>query len=225
MKSVAENIISFYRSLQPPSKLPQQVEILFPQQDSEVMKGVEAFYTKFYNDNRARRLVFGINPGRFGAGTTGINFTAPRQLKEFCDIDHALKDQSEFSAEFIYEMIRAYGGPQKFYADYFITAVSPLGFVKNGVNMNYYDDRDLLKAVTPFIIESMEKQISFGCKTDTCFCIGGDKNFTFLSSFNREYHFFKEIIPLPHPRFIMQYRRKQKEKYIEQYMAALRLDQ
>src|SRR5687768_18158258 len=46
----------------------------------------------------------------------------------------------------------AYGGCDKFYSDFFITAVSPLGFVKNGKNVNYYDDRELLYAVTPFKI-------------------------------------------------------------------------
>jgi hypothetical protein len=38
---------------------------------------------------------------------------------------------------------------------------------------------------------------------------------------NRKLQFFKEIIPLPHPRFIMQYRRKQKETYLLQYLSAL----
>ena len=32
---------------------------------------------------------------------------------------------------------------------------------------------------------------------------------------------FDEIIPLPHPRFIMQYRRKQKQQFIDQYLHAL----
>ena len=54
------------------------------------MQIVETFFYKFYNDTNPRHLIFGINPGRFGAGTTGINFTAPKQLKEICGIDHSL---------------------------------------------------------------------------------------------------------------------------------------
>ncbi len=185
------------------------------------MKIVETFFYKFYDDNKPRHLIFGINPGRFGAGTTGINFTAPKQLKEFCGIDHAFRAHSELSAEFIYDSIHAYGGVKKFYADYFITSVSPLGFIRRGVNLNYYDDKNLQKIITPFIISSIQKQISFGSKTDRCFCIGGDKNFKFLSALNQEYKFFDEILPLAHPRFIMQYRRKQKENYIHQYLSAL----
>jgi len=184
---------------------------------------VEAFFYKFYNDNKPRHLIFGINPGRFGAGTTGINFTAPKQLKEFCGIDHSFKSQTELSAEFIYELINVYGGAEKFYKDYFITSVSPLGFIKNGINLNYYDDKKLQETVRPFIISSIQKQISLGFHTDYSICIGGDKNLKFFSSLNKEYNFFSNIIPLPHPRFIMQYRRRQKEKYIQQYLSALRL--
>jgi len=114
MAALAKSIINFYRSLDPPS-LPKGIEILFPQQTKEVMKVVETFFTKFYNDTKPRHLIFGINPGRFGAGTTGINFTAPKQLKEFCGIDHCFKSQTELSAEFIYESIQAFGGVEKFY--------------------------------------------------------------------------------------------------------------
>jgi len=217
----AEGIINFYRSLEPP-RLPKGIEILFPQENKEVMKVVETFFCKFYNDTNPRHLIFGINPGRFGAGTTGINFTAPKQLKEFCGIDHSFKSQTELSAEFIYESIQAYGGVEKFYANYFITSVSPLGFLKNGLNLNYYDDKKLQTIATPFIINSIQKQISLGFKTDFCICIGGDKNLKFFSALNQEYEFFDEIVPLPHPRFIMQYRRKQKESYVHQYLLALR---
>jgi len=221
MAALAKSIVNFYRSLDPPS-LPKGIEILFPQQTKEVMKVVETFFTKFYNDTKPRHLIFGINPGRFGAGTTGINFTAPKQLKEFCGIDHGFKSQTELSAEFIYESIQAFGGVEKFYKNYFITSVSPLGFIKGGLNINYYDDKDLQQAVTPFIINNIQKQIALGFRTDFCICIGGDKNLKFFSALNNEYKFFNEIVPLPHPRFIMQYRRKQKEKYIQQYLLTFR---
>ena len=221
MTVLAEGIINFYRSLEPPL-LPNGIEILFPQKSEEVMNVVETFFYKFYNDTNPRHLIFGINPGRFGAGTTGINFTAPKQLKEICGIDHCFKSQTELSAEFIYESIQAFGGIKNFYENYFITSVSPLGFVTNGVNLNYYDDKDLQYAVTPFIISSIQKQIALGFKTDFCICIGGDKNLKFFSALNKDYKFFDEIVPLPHPRFIMQYRRKQKENYIQQYLLAFR---
>lgn len=220
MNSLGDKILAYYLSLTAPLNLPKSVEVLFPFDDPRTRNTMDLFFSKFYSDNQARHLILGINPGRFGAGTTGINFTAPRQLRSFCNIDSPFKDQSELSAEFIYDMITVYGGPEKFYNDFFIGAVSPLGYVQNGVNMNYYDSKKLLNSLEPFIQGSITDLLSLGFKTDTCFCIGEDKNFRFLSRLNAQRGFFNRIIPLPHPRFIMQYRRKMKEQYIDQYITA-----
>ena len=219
---LSEKLIQFYQSLQPPKNLPKDIEVLFPQKDKQVIEVVKKFFEKYYKDDRPRRLLFGINPGRYGAGITGVNFTAPRHLKENCRIDHHLGLTSELSAEFIYDMIGEYGGVKKFYANWFIGSVCPLGFIKNGKNINYYDDKKLIEAVTPFIIDCIDKQITIGFNTEKCLCIGGEKNFKFLSGLNNEYKWFKEIVPLPHPRFILQYRRKQKDQYIYQYLSAMR---
>jgi len=220
---LAKKLIDFYQSLRPPGNLPRDIEILFPQKDPQVIELIKKFFEKYFNDTRPRRLMLGINPGRYGAGITGVNFTAPRQLKENCGIDHHLDLTSELSAEFIYDMIGEYGGVKKFYTNWFIGSVCPLGFVKNGKNINYYDDKQLMEAVTPFIIDCIHKQIAIGFSTDKCLCIGGEKNFKFLSGLNNEHKWFGEIVPLPHPRFILQYRRKQKDQFIHQYLSALRL--
>ena len=271
MQSMADRLIKFYHSLKPPQDLPKGVDVLFPQKDPQVIEIVETFFKKYFNDNHPRGLMLGINPGRYGAGMTGVNFTAPKQLKEYCGIDHPFKTSSELSAEFIYEMINAYGGVKKFYNDWFIGSVCPLGFVtsagssshplqrgkptpgnikrvartfspsgggdatgiggnggvlkkkSDGKNINYYDDKKLIEPVTPFIIDCINKQVAMGFKTDKCLCIGGEKNFKFLSALNSEHKWFDEIFPLPHPRFILQYRRKQKDNYIHQYLSALKL--
>jgi hypothetical protein len=219
--TLASKLIRFYSSLRPPANLPKGVEVLYPQADAAVMESVKEFYNKYYSDSNPRHLLLGINPGRFGAGVTGINFTAPRQLKENCGIDHPFGNSSELSAEFIYEVIERYGGPAKFYGAHFITSVCPLGFTKDGVNMNYYDDKKLMEALKPFIVENIKTQLSFGFNTDRCVCIGGEKNFRFLSSLNDAHKFFGRIVPVPHPRFILQYRRKQKEEFIRQYLECL----
>jgi len=167
-------------------------------------------------------LIIGINPGRFGAGVTGINFTAPRQLTGALGIDHGFGNSTELSAEFIYEMITAYGGPAAFYGDYFLTSVCPLGFTRKGLNLNYYDDNELLASLKPFIVENLQKQIAFGFKTDRCVCIGGEKNFKYLQSLNKEFRLFDEIVSVPHPRFIMQYRRKTKGEFVQRYLEVLK---
>lgn len=221
MVTWAQHLIDFYGNLQPPPQLPNGITWLHPQQSGEVMEIATAFFQKYYTDSAPRRLLLGINPGRFGAGITGVNFTAPKQLTQCCGIHHDLRLQSELSAEFIYDVINAYGGPETFYSRFFIGSVCPLGFVKARKNINYYDDKLLQQTVRPFIVENLKKLLSFPVNNETCLCIGGEKNFKFLQALNAEHGFFKKIVPLPHPRFILQYRRRDRGLYLQQYLEAL----
>jgi hypothetical protein len=220
-KNWAKHLIHLYENFQPPA-LPEGIGWLFPQAQPEVRTVFRNFCQKFFNDDQPRRLLIGINPGRFGAGVTGVNFTAPKQLTEFCGIDHPFTQQSELSAEFIYEMIEAYGGAAKFYAHHFIGSVCPLGFVKGGKNLNYYDDPALLQAVEPFIIQGIEKLLEAQVERKLCICIGGEKNFKYLTKLNQRFNWFQRIDPVAHPRFVMQYRRKQKEQFIQDYLRLLK---
>jgi hypothetical protein len=218
----AQHIFSFYKNLQPPEKLPHHIEWLYPQQSEVVMNIVEKFCTKFFSDQQERTLLIGINPGRLGAGVTGVNFTAPKQLSLYCGIEHPFKNGTELSAEFIYDVIAAYGGVKDFYSHFFITSVCPLGFVQHGKNLNYYDDKALLQTVEPFIVENLNRLIAFKTNRERCICIGGEKNYKYLSALNQKHNWFKTIDVVPHPRFIMQYKRKLKDSFIEQYLEVLK---
>jgi len=221
MNTWAEQLFGFYTNLNPPENLPDNILWLYPQQRQDVLDILEGFLKKYYSDDHERILLLGINPGRYGAGITGINFTAPKQLEEICRIENPFSG-TELSAEFIYKMIEAYGGVKEFYSNFFIGSVCPLGFVQNGKNLNYYDHKLLLKAIEPFIIKNLTKLISFNINRDICICIGGEKNFKYLSSLNNRYNWFQEIVSLPHPRFIMQYNRKFLDDYINRYLNVLK---
>jgi len=221
MMSLADHLFNYYRDLQPPSKLPPGIDWLYPQQDPRTLNILRLFLNTYYSDLNPRHLLLGINPGRFGAGVTGVNFTAPRQLRHDLGIDALEENGSELSAEFIYEMIHAFGGPAAFYGHFFIGAVCPLGFVKDGRNLNYYDDRSLVTTVTPFIINSMNTLLQTGMERKTAICIGEGKNLDFLKKLNDSNGWFGEIRPVPHPRFILQYKRKEKDVYIDKYLRVL----
>jgi hypothetical protein len=222
MAHFSQQILRYYRQLQPPRQLPTGFEVLYPQKEKEVMRVMRSFYRHYYSDDRKRILLLGINPGRFGAGATGINFTAPRQLALHCGIEHSLGDQSELSAEFIYEMIRACGGPDVFFHSYFLGAVSPFGYVSKGVNCNYYDSSVLLKKVEPFIVQSMQKLLRCNVHRSVCICIGEGKNLEWLEKWNGTHGWFSRVISVAHPRYIMQYKRRQKDRYVGEYLEALR---
>jgi len=212
----AEKTLTFYKQLAPDRKLPDGIDILNPYSRPETMAACKTFYNKFYNDHKNRRIIFGINPGRFGAGVTGIPFTDPARLENACGIPNDFDKKPELSSQFIYLLIENMGGVIPFYRHYFIGAISPLGFVKDGKNYNYYDDRLLERSLKPFIIKNMVRQVSLGISTDKCFCLGNGKNFIYLKRLNDELKIFNEIIPLPHPRWVMQYRRKQLQNYLDE---------
>lgn len=220
----SEEIQHFLFNLQLPFKLPKAVDVLNVHSDTEVKKACTAFYNKFYNDNNQRYLLLGINPGRFGGGVTGIPFTDPIRLQNNCGIENNFQKKQELSSSFIYEMIEAFGGAEKFYARFYISAVSPLGFVKNGKNLNYYDDTLLLKSIEPFVVDCIKKQLLFGINRHVCFCIGEGENLKYLNRLNEKHKWFDAIKGLPHPRFVMQYRLKKKNEYIQQYLKALHDD-
>jgi hypothetical protein len=101
--------------------------------------------------------------------------------------------------------------------------VCPFGLVRlnsngNEVNCNYYENKKLQEILYPFIISAIHSQIGFGIDTSVCYCIGSGENYGFLSKINKEYKFFNTIIPLEHPRFIMQYNLKHKDIFLEKYM-------
>jgi Domain of unknown function (DUF4918) len=221
MKTFSKNIIDFLFSLQLPFKLPNKIEVLDVHKDAASQAACKAFYNKFYNDHNKRHFLIGINPGRFGGGVTGIPFTDPIRLQNDCGIENNFQKKQELSSAFIYDMINAYGGAAKFYNQFYISAVSPLGFVREGKNLNYYDDKVLQKRIEPFVIDCMEKQLAFGLQKDICFCIGEGENLKFLKALNNKHGWFNEIKPLSHPRFVMQYKLKSKDLYIKQYLDAL----
>ena len=87
--------------------------------------------------------------------------------------------------------------------------------------LNYYDDRALQEAITPFVITWLRALIKTGMRTDVVFCIGTGKNFAYLESLNSTHRFFERIVPLEHPRFIMQYKAKSIDAYARKYVQAL----
>jgi hypothetical protein len=212
------SIGKFLKSLSWKGSLPKGVEVLSPFSDPETWAICETFYHRFYHDAAPRTLLIGINPGRFGGGVTGIPFTDPIRLQKECGIDNPWPKKQELSSVFMYEMIKAYGGPPDFYKNFYITSVSPLGFTLNGKNLNYYDDPQLIGALEPFAVDCLRRQLGWGMNTSVAFCLGGGKNFAYLERLNAKYRFFGEIIPLPHPRYIMQYQSKQKTAHIDEYL-------
>ena len=224
-----QQVIQFNNALKLTAKLPAKIGVMNPfAENTHALEVSSKFYQKYYNDTKPRKLILGINPGRHGAGVTGIPFTDTKRLVEFCELSIPDVSTHEISSVFVYEVIQQYGGVQDFYQDFYINSISPLGFVikdKKGreKNYNYYDSKALSDMLKPFIIKSIKAQLAFGIDTDTCYCLGTGMNFAYLSALNQELGFFNNIIPLEHPRYILQYKSKRKQFYIDKYLEVLKV--
>jgi hypothetical protein len=225
MLRFADRVIFFNRELVFKGNLPDNFQVINPFIDNpETMVVMSRFYHKYYNDNKQRRLILGINPSKKGAGVTGVPFTDTKRLATVCGIEMKSAHTHEVSSVFVYDMIEAYGGPERFYSDFYINSPFPLAIIretKDGswLNANYYDDSLLFEMVKEFMIESLKKHIDLGLDCSEVFVLG-KKNAVFIEKLNREEKMFDKLTVLEHPRYIQQYKSKERDLYIDKYINA-----
>ncbi|MFD2743979.1 MULTISPECIES: SMUG2 DNA glycosylase family protein [Sphingobacterium] len=221
----AERVIDFNKQLVYDGELPEGFGVLNPYLDNpETMEVMRQFYEKYYSDQEQRKFLIGINPSRHGAGVTGVPFTDTKRLESICRIPMKSAHTHEISSVFMYDVIAAYGGPDTFYRKYYINSPFPLALIRfqNGkwVNANYYDDKQLFDMVKGFMIRSLQKHISLGLDTSEVIILG-KKNAKFIQKLNQEANLFDRLITVDHPRFIQQYKSREKQLYIDKYLIAL----
>src|SRR5690554_1690741 len=85
----ADRAIAFNHSLHFEGDLPPGVGVMNPfSENPPAITASQEFYRRYYNDNSERHILIGINPGRFGAGQTGVPFTDPHRLRKDCGIPY-----------------------------------------------------------------------------------------------------------------------------------------
>ena len=226
-QSFADKIMGFHLGLDFTDPLPPGFAVLNPIKDNPAVPAImRQFYDKYYADRGPRKFIIGINPGRHGAGTTGIPFTDSKRLQELCGIKTELPATHEVSAHFVYDMIAAYGGPKAFYKELYIQSMFPLALVRdNGkggqVNCNYYDDPRLLEALEPYMLRQLKMQVAFGVDQQLGYVLG-KKNFKYVDKINKKEKLFERLLVLDHPRYIQQYRSKDRAHFIDQYIEAFK---
>ena len=229
-KTTAQKILEFYDSLKNAGiNLPEKYRLinsLTGANQRQIAQITQRFYHRYYHDNKRRFMILGSSPARRGTALTGVPFEDVNHLQEDMGISLNAFGANKRSSSFLYEVMEEYGGRQNFYKQFYMNFVCPLGIEKinlkgNWVNCNYYENAVLKKCLYPFIVDSLRRQIDFNIDTTVCFCIGSGENFKFLTNINDEYHFFDTIVPLEHPRFIMQYNADRKEEFMQKYVNTL----
>ncbi len=226
---LADQIIQFYSGLHlPEAILPGNVSVMYSPGTGKTKADTvafENFIRKYYRSEQKRIMLCGINPGRFGAGITGIPFTDPVKLREL-NLPWSGPLVYEPSSAFVYKVIDSWGGPDLFYRYFYFSSVSPLGFTRlndkgKHVNFNYYDHPDFILRLEPWIDQWMQTQLSWNLRKDICFCIGSGKNAKIMTSLNKKYQWFEHIESLPHPRYIMQYKFRELQSFVDLWKQSL----
>lgn len=225
-ESFGNKVINFNEELNFLEALPEGFQVLNPYIDNpETMEVMRQFYQKFYSDSQTRKFIVGINPSRHGAGVTGVPFTDTKRLESVCGIKMESAHTHEISSVFMYDMIQQFGGATAFYKQFYINSPFPLAIVRktkegNWLNANYYDDNNLFEMVKDFMILTLKKHISLGLDTSEVYVLG-KKNAIFIQKLNKDAHLFDQLKVLEHPRYIQQYKSKEKQLYIDKYILTL----
>ncbi|GAA4041348.1 hypothetical protein GCM10022409_29160 [Hymenobacter glaciei] len=222
MPKLAVQLLHFLSSFPQPNTLPPGIEAQNPFREPAVQALAQRFADKFYADDQPRVALLGINPGRLGMGRTGVAFTDPVALSKICGIANELpRGRPELSTQFVYRVVGALGGPAEFYRHFFLSSIYPLVLLNNGLNYNYYDSPALIKTLWPDMQRSLRQQATdFGLRRDVAISLG-KRNGEFLRKLNDELGLFKRIVVLDHPRYLMQYRRRDLEANVAKYVAVL----
>lgn len=221
-----EKVIDFNRHLSYSGQLPEGFQVLNPYLDNpETMVVMKQFYNQFYADSNTRKFIIGINPSRHGAGVTGVPFTDTKRLESNCGIKMQSAHTHEVSSVFMYDMITEFGGVTNFYNKFYINSPFPLAIIRqtkerNWINANYYDDPFLFEMVKDFMMTCLKQTINLGLDTSEVFILG-KKNAILINKLNKEAQLFDRLTVLEHPRYIQQYKSKEKQFFIDKYILTL----
>jgi hypothetical protein len=222
MSSFAYRLLHFLTSFPAPSALPEGVAAFNPYLEPAIQPLLTEFAYRYYGGNKPRVAVLGINPGRLGSGRTGVAFTDPVALADNCDIAHSLPRQTrELSSQFVYQVVEALGGAAEFYQHFYLGSIYPHVLLSGGLNHNYYDSPALIKALWNDMRLSLGRQVwEVGMRTDVAVCLG-QRNGKFFRQLNQELELFDQLIVLDHPRYLMQYRRRDLTQNVARYVEVL----
>ncbi|HIP11449.1 MAG TPA: DUF4918 family protein [Arcobacter sp.] len=117
-------------------------------------ENVKRFNEKYYDGYYPKTVLCGINPGKNGAGKTGVPFLDFSSLSKL--IDGVVSADTERSAQFFYDIAEEIDA-EKFYRSFYVTNISWIGFTKDGNNKNYYELSDSVK---DFIYDAFKYEMS-----------------------------------------------------------------
>jgi len=137
MNNLVDGMLDLLKKLENEKALKQE-NITVLNEFTKNEKHIRNFYRDYVDGNigTIKVVLCGINPGKNGAGKTGIPFIDFNSLSEL--LTEVKRYDSEKSAGFFYSIIKKYGA-RKFYSNIYVTNICSVGFLKDNKNYNYYD--------------------------------------------------------------------------------------
>lgn len=172
---------------------------------------MDAFCEKFYSNQIPKIVICGINPGRLGAGLTGVPFFDFASLsKIFPSIQ---RNDTENTAQFFFKVIEKIG-VERFFKYFYITNVSSVGYSKGKSNFNFNKLPDNLQSI---VFSNFAKEIEL-IKPAKIIALG-EAAFNGVESALGKNNYRLE--KLKHPSWIMQYKRDEINFWVQAYADAL----
>lgn len=166
------------------------------------------FAKAYCSSQRPATVLCGINPGRLGAGKTGVPFLDFASLsKLLSDID---RRDAERSAQFFFEVVEHFGA-KAFYSTFHVTNISSVGFERAGKNANYYD---LPEQAIKYVHDAFDKEIKT-IQPAAIISLAGQVHATVKQLFSKSP--IDISVCLPHPNYCAFPKRRDrcKARYIE----------
>lgn len=216
----ADRVLDFYSAFDRFAWTEGELALVSPIGDARRRASFESFCRKFYSDNNERVFCLGINPSRVRDTSTGVPYTDGYALENICKIPNDFNKSRELSAIFFNLSIEKFGGAEKFYATFYPGATFPLSILNAKKYCNYYDST-VPNSVRDMIPNILEKQCEIG-SNGKLIIIGSGENSKILQKLNSTMKLFNWVKVLEHPRYIMQYKSKDFDFYLEKYIETFR---
>jgi hypothetical protein len=169
---------------------------------------IRAFNKTYYQNSYPKTVLCGINPGKNGAGKTGIPFVDFASLSKL--IANVEKTDSERSAQFFYDVVSEFGA-KEFYDSFYVTNISWVGYIKGNKNINYYK---LPEKPKKFIMEMFKYEME-EISPQTIIAMSGEVQNTLNQLYEDSTIDIKSSLPHPNYCAFPKNYKKCKEGYIE----------
>ena len=170
----------------------------------------DAFWSTFYPGDLPREVICGLNPGRLGAGLTGVPFTDFLSLSKL--LPGIKRNDTEASAQFFFQVVQAVGA-EAFFKRFYVTNISAVGFLKAGKNLNYHD---LPQGARGVVERNFNEEMQVVAPTRVI-ALGRHA----YASVKKNLPSGVEVSYLAHPSWIMTYRRSEADAWVRRYIDAL----